>query len=168
MFSCKSHQQPLSSARPKSPRRNPTVAAPTLALHLVEQSQRPQSRPPAAKTQPPDHRRLRVFFGAPRLVVLAIGVVTLMVGPPASAADDVESKLKVGLTMAATIALMNSDPDGQSCRTTLGVSTCRLLWKKFLGDRRYEVDFIWDRLVSVRVCRNADMACPSVKSQKQS
>lgn len=100
------------------------------------------------------------------LLTIVCSIGGLAATPPASAAEDaLESKLQIGITRDAAIALMNAAPDGESCRTVLGIRNCRLVWQKFFGDRRYEADFLFDRLVGVRVCRNAGTACPSAKAE---
>lgn len=97
-------------------------------------------------------------------VVVTVGALGF--APLAGAVGDpLESKLKLGLTMDAVVALIGTTPDAESCKTTFGIRTCRLVWKKFFIDTRYEVDFLWGRLVSVRTCRNANTSCPSSKAE---
>ena len=73
----------------------------------------------------------------------------------ASGVDDtVVAKLEAGLTRAAIVALVGSDPDAERCTTTLGLRSCVLVWIWHFPPRRIEVRTVFNRLVVVTTCRS--------------
>ena len=65
-------------------------------------------------------------------------------------ADALSDKIKVGLTKDAVIALFGANPDTESCKTTLGLTSCNLTWTKGIFSKDiYEVTFIADRVIAV-------------------
>jgi len=61
MFAGKNDEQHDGKISTHTRRRSPTVDALTLALRVVQQSQKPHPGSLAAKTHLPDYRRLQVF-----------------------------------------------------------------------------------------------------------
>lgn len=78
----------------------------------------------------------------------------------ANAGDDqLEEKLRVGITRDAAIAIVGTEPTEEACKTTLGIRVCRLSFTRMLSSKRYEVDLLGDRLISVASCDKALPRC---------
>lgn len=99
------------------------------------------------KTNKPLHSY--AFKMVPLLFLCASGV---------SGADELGSKIKVGLTQDAVVALFGATPDTEACKTFLGLQACRLVWNKgIINITRYEVDFVAGRVISVSVASQRKM-----------
>jgi hypothetical protein len=82
---------------------------------------------------------------------IAIFISTLLIALPASA-DELSEKIKVGMSKVEVSHVMGEDPSHEKCTKTLGVSGCKLTYKKgFFTKTIYEVTTVADKVVSVAV-----------------
>lgn len=85
-----------------------------------------------------------------RLMFVAL-LSIFLTQPSLANGDEIMSKLAIGLTKDAVIAIMQSEPDEQGCKSYLGVSACKLIWSKgLISKSRYEVEFVAGRLVTAQ------------------
>ena len=97
--------------------------------------------------------RLASAFGGLALVVACC------VASPKARSEDLRSKfdqIAVGLTKEAVLSLMGIPPTSTQEISTLGVSKMKLRWDEGAPGATYQVEFVFGRSFSKRVCNRRD------------
>ncbi len=80
---------------------------------------------------------------------LAVLMFTFLFSPTIYA-DEIEEKIKTGMSKSEVINIFNSAPDTDECSNIAGLSKCSLVWKRgILTKSVYTITFVMDKVILV-------------------